>query len=508
MVTPELELRGITKRFPGVVANDGIDLVVMPGEIHAVVGENGAGKSTLMSILYGLLTPDEGMIRIRGKTTRFASPLDAIDQGLGMVHQSFQLFPTLTVAENVVFRREPTRRGLIDQGRAEEMVGDLAAAYGLAVDPQARVEDLPVGVLQRVEILKALYRQARILILDEPTAVLTPQERDRLFDILRRLREDGRTIVFITHKLGEVMAVSDRVTVLRRGRAVADLVTSETDLREISRHMTGRDVEGRRVAATRPPGDPVLMVGDLAVEDDHGLVAVEGLDLEVRAGEIVGIAGVAGNGQDELVEAITGLRPVTRGTVTVNGVDVTAADVHTRRRQGMAYIPEDRHRVGTAGGATVTANLTMGFHRSPEISRKGWLDFDAVDAHTRSLIDIFGIHVTSPASPVRTLSGGNLQKVVVAREMAHRAPLLIAEQPTRGVDIGAVEFVHGRIVEFRDQGGAVLLVSAELTEIQTLSSRILVMFEGAVVAELDPETTGESEIGLYMTGGHREAASA
>lgn len=504
----ELELSGITKRFPGVVANDAIDLKVESGDIHAVVGENGAGKSTLMSILYGLLSPDEGSIRIRGEQVHFSSPLDAIGAGLGMVHQSFQLFPTLSVAENVVFRSEPRRRGLIDRKASIDAVNELADSYGLAVHASAAVEDLSVGELQRVEILKALYRQARILILDEPTAVLTPQERDRLFEVLERLRADGRTILFITHKLAEVMAVSDRVTVLRKGKSVADLITSQTDAREISRHMTGRDVELTRIPPTVPVGDVVLDVKGLRVLSDHDIEAVHDIDLTVRRGEIVGVAGVAGNGQTELIEAITGLRSAVGGKVTLRGVDITHGEVADRRHAGMAYIPEDRHRVGTAGRATIAANLAMGFHDSPPMSSKGWIDPDAMETHAAKLIEEFDIKASGTSVSVGTLSGGNLQKVVVAREMAHKAPLLIAEQPTRGVDVGAIEFVDEQLRAFRDGGGAVLLISAELSEIQSLSTRIVVMFEGRVVAHLDPDEVSEIDIGFHMTGGNTEEAAS
>ena len=505
-MTFELELREITKRFPGVVANDAVNLAVRPGEIHAIVGENGAGKTTLMSMLYGLFPPDEGEILIRGKPVRFTSALDAIEAGLGMVHQAFKLFPTLTVADNVVFRNEPTRRGLIDREASISRVRDLADTYGLAVDPTAVVETLPVGVLQRVEILKALYRDARVLILDEPTAVLTPQERDKLFEVIRTLREAGRTILFITHKLGEVMAISDRVTVLRNGRSVADLVTAETNPAEITLHMTGRAVDLNRRAVPHPTGEAVLTVSNLTVLGKHERPVVDDAEFEVRAGEIVGIAGVAGNGQTELIEAIAGIRPLASGTVSIAGTDVTQADVARRRGAGLAYIPEDRHGVGTSHQATVTENLMLGHHRRTGIERRGWFDLRALAEHARRLVDRFGIKVSAIGAPVRTLSGGNLQKVVVAREMAHEAPLLIAEQPTRGVDIGAIEFIHGQIISFRDAGGAVLLVSAELSEILALSSRILVMFEGRVVADLDPATAGEPEIGLYMTGAHLDGA--
>ena len=504
----ELELRGITKRYPGVLANDAVNLEVRPAEIHAIVGENGAGKTTLMSLLYGLFPPDEGEIFIRGEPVRFSSALDAIAAGLGMVHQSFKLFPTLSVADNVVFRQEPSRRGLIDRAAGVARVRELADRYGLAVDPDAVVEDLPVGVLQRVEILKALYRDAQVLILDEPTAVLTPQERDKLFEVIRRLRDAGRTILFITHKLGEVMAISDRVTVLRDGRSVADLVTARTDPAEITLHMTGRAVDLGWRAPRKEPDQVVLAVNGLTALGGHGRPAVEDATFEVRSGEILGVAGVAGNGQSELIEALCGIRETEGGSVILAGEDITAADVATRRQVGLAYIPEDRYGVGTTKQASVADNLLMGHHHRSDIQRRGWFDRGAVARLTRRLVEVFGIKVGSSSAPVSNLSGGNLQKVVVAREMEHGTPLLIAEQPTRGLDIGAIEFVHGQLVDYRDQGGAVLMVSAELSEILALSTRILVMFEGRIVAVLDPRQVAEPQIGLYMTGAHRETAVA
>jgi len=369
------------------------------------------------------------------------------------------------------------------------------------------VETLPVGVLQRVEILKALYRDARILILDEPTAVLTPQERDKLFEVIRRLRDAGRTILFITHKLGEVMAVSDRVTVLRDGRSVADLVTAETNPTEIARYMTGRQVDLDRRAPAHEAGGAVLTVTDLTVTGQHGREAVKNVSLEVRAGEIVGVAGIAGNGQSELIEAVTGLRDVPEGSIHLHGNDISTSEVLTRRLAGMAYIPEDRHGVGTSHLATVSNNLLLGHQRRDGFQSKGWFDRKAVRHHARHLIETYGIRSGPINSPVSTLSGGNLQKVVVAREMSHGAPLLIAEQPTRGVDIAAIEFIHDRLITFRDDGGAVLLVSAELSEIRALSTRILVMFDGRIVAELDPAEVDEAAIGYYMTGAHEEALS-
>jgi len=500
-VNYELELRGITKRFPGVLANDHIDLAVRSGDIHAIVGENGAGKTTLMSILYGLVRPDEGEIAVGGRTVSFHSALDAIEAGLGMVHQAFKLFPTLTVAENVVFRAEPKKGWFLDRTAASQRVRSLAADYGLGVDPDARIEDLPVGVLQRVEILKALHRNARILILDEPTAVLTPQERDGLFMVMRRLKEHGHTILFITHKLGEVMAVADMVTVLRAGKAVAHLTCRETSSIKISRLMTGRDVALGERTTQSEPGDEILRLDGVTVTDEHGIGRVVDASFSVKRGEIVGVAGVAGNGQTELIDTITGLQAANHGRILINGGDVTHQSVNERRQAGLAYIPEDRHRVGTAATGEVWANLLMGYQRQSAFRKGRWLRRGPVREHALRLIKDYDVRGAGGDSSVATLSGGNLQKVVVAREMSHQAPLLIAEQPTRGVDVGATEFIHSRLLAARDDGAGVLLVSAELWELLALATRILVMFEGRIVAELDAASTDEEELGSYMTGG-------
>ncbi len=502
----ELEARGIVKRYGPLVANDRIDLVVARGEVHAVMGENGAGKSTLMSILYGMQQPDAGEILLRGRPVAYRSALDAIAEGMGMVHQAFKLFNSLTVWENVVYGMEPSRHGLIDRRAAIARVGDIAARYGLAVDPGAVVGTLSVGVRQRVEILKALYRDAKILILDEPTAVLTPQERDGLFDVIRHLAADGRTILFVTHKLHEVMTITDRVTVLRDGRVVEAMATRETSPRAIIRAMTGRAVSLTVTKGRAAAGAPVLVAEALTVRADHGRPLVDRASLTVRAGEIVGIAGVAGNGQTELIDALTGLRRPDGGSVAIAGHDVTAADVAAHRAAGLAYIPEDRATTGTARAASAADNLAMGFHAEPPLAHHGLLDGRAVASAARAMIARFGIKIGSEKLAVGTLSGGNLQKVVVARELSHRARLLIAEQPTRGVDVGAIEFIHAELVAERDRGAAVLLVSAELTEILALADRILVMYEGRILAEVAAETATEEGLGLVMAGRVPEAA--
>ncbi|MBW8735909.1 MAG: ABC transporter ATP-binding protein [Streptomyces turgidiscabies] len=489
-----VELRGITKRFPGTLANDAVDLTVRRGEIHALMGENGAGKSTLMSVLYGMVRPDAGSVRVDGREVAFADPGDALAAGLGMVHQSFKLFDSLTVAENVVYAAEPRRFGLVDRGAARRRVRELAEEHGLAVDPDARVGDLPVGLRQRVEILKLLHRGARTLILDEPTAVLTPTEADALFAVLKSLAAQGRSVILVTHKLREVLEGSDRVTVLRDGRVVAGLVTAETSAAEIAAAMTGRAVELDRVHAPGTPGDVILDVTDLATD------GVRDVRLTVRAGEIVGIAGVAGNGQSELVEALAGLRPVSAGRVALLGDDITHASATERRAKGLAYVPEDRHAVGTATAASVADNLAMGHHRT-SLSSRGLLAPAAVRGHARRLIERFGIKAASPEVSASSLSGGNLQKLLIGRELAHDASLLLVEQPTRGVDIGAVRNIHDQLIAYRDAGHAVLLVSAELSEIRGLADRVLVMYEGRVTASYEKAAADERTLGLAMAGG-------
>ena len=502
----EIAAVGIVKRFGGLVANDGVNFSAERGEIHGVMGENGAGKTTLMSILFGLQQPDAGEIRLCDAVVSFRSPIEAIRAGVGMVHQSFKLFDSLTVWENIVYGAEPRRGPFIDRGAARRRVAELSERRRLAVDPDARVGDLSVGVRQRIEILKALYRDARILILDEPTAVLTPPERDALFAVLKSLAADGGTILLVTHKLHEVTAITDRVTVLRDGRTVASLCTADTDADEIVRAMTGRNVSLKVAKRPAQPGDPVLSADGLTIAASSGGRAVDQVSLTVRGGEIVGVAGVAGNGQSELVEALVGLRKLDAGQVRISGHDVTRADVAARRAVGLAYIPEDRSAVGSAPTASATDNLAMGFHRRAPLAGGPFINPSAFATWARALIRRFAIKIASERVNVGTLSGGNLQKIVVARELAHEAPALIAEQPTRGLDVTATESIHAQIVAERDRGRAILLVSAELSEILALSDRVLVMFEGRVIADLPREEADEHSVGLLMAGREAEAA--
>jgi ABC-type uncharacterized transport system ATPase subunit len=505
---PLLELRGITKRFPGVVANDHIDFDLVPGEVHALLGENGAGKSTLMNVLYGLYHPDEGEIRLRGKPVRMASASAAIRHGIGMVHQHFMLIPVMTVAENIVLASEPTRGGvLLDHRAARRRVEELARAFSFAIDPDARVESIGVGQQQRVEILKALYRGADILILDEPTAVLTPQEAQELFEILRTLKREGRSIIFISHKLHEVLEIADRITVLRRGKRIETVARADATEAGLARLMVGRDVLLRIDKPPAQPAEPLLFVEDLHVVNDRGLDAVRGVSFEVCAGEIVGIAGVDGNGQSELIDAVTGLRRIESGRVVVAGRDVTRAGARRVIEAGLGHIPEDRHRRGLVLDFTLAENLALEDYREPPDSRFGWLFPHRLLARARQLLREFDVRGGGPATRASALSGGNQQKVVIAREV-HRDPrVLLAAQPTRGLDVGAVEFVHRRLVTERDEGRAVLLVSLELDEILSLADRIFVMYEGRLVAEYPPDVSEEA-LGLAMTGAAVEEAPA
>jgi ABC-type uncharacterized transport system ATPase subunit len=495
----ELKLRGVTKRFGSLVANDHIDLDVAPGEIHALLGENGAGKTTLMNVLYGLTQPDEGSIEVDGRDVHFKSPKDAIDAGIGMVHQHFMLVPVFTVAENVVLGREPTRPlGLLDRRTARREVRDLSNQYGLAVDPDAYVEHLPVGVQQRVEIVKALMRQANVLILDEPTAVLTPNETEELFRIMRDLKTSGRSILFISHKLKEVQAIADKVTVLRRGKVVGSPPPTASDA-ELAQLMVGREVVLRVHKDVAKPGEVVLAVDDLVVRDETARLAVDGVSFEVRAGEILGVAGVQGNGQTELCKALMGILPVERGKVSVDGKDLTGASTHRVLGAGVSYIPEDRQEDGLVEAFSVAENLVLDLYDRKPFASGISLHPDRIRESARKNLADFDIRAASIDVPAKTLSGGNQQKIIVARELARETRVLLANQPTRGLDVGSIEFVHRRIVSERDGGAAVVIVSTELDEIYALSDRIAVMYEGKIVGVLPP-TTPAMDLGLLMAG--------
>jgi general nucleoside transport system ATP-binding protein len=499
-----LELRGITKQFPGVLANDHIDFDLRSGEVHALLGENGAGKSTLMSILYGLYHPDDGEILIKGEPVRIHSPKEAIERGIGMVHQHFMLIPVMTVAENIVLATEPTTAGvLLDMAAARQRVEELARTFNFAIDPTARTESISVGQQQRVEILKALYRRADILILDEPTAVLTPQEAFELFGILENLVREGMSVIFISHKLNEVLEIADRITVLRRGKKIETLSAASATEAELARLMVGRDVLLRVEKTKAAPQEPLLKVADLRVRDERELEAVRGVSFEVRAGEIVGIAGVDGNGQSELIEALTGLRKVDSGTFSIAGEDLTSASTNRILDAGVGHIPEDRQRRGLVLEFTLAENIALhDFDRAPN-SRLGWLRPSRLIARAAKLLKEFDVRGGGPKTAAKSLSGGNQQKVVIAREVANDPRVLIAAQPTRGLDVGAIEYVHRRLVEERDEGRAVLLVSLELDEILSLSDRILAMYEGQIVGEYAPDVT-EEELGVAMLGGAGE----
>ena len=516
----KLELRGITKRFGGLVANDQIDLVVEPGEIRALLGENGAGKTTLMNVLYGLVQPDEGEILIDDQPVRIRSPKDAITAGIGMVHQHFMLVPVFTAAENVTLGTEPLRHvripplhlgpvsvpalsiptlGLLDRRRARRDVLELSERYGLKVNPDAYVEDLPVGVQQRVEIIKVLLRDASVLVLDEPTAVLTPNETEDLFRIMRELREGGRSIIFISHKLKEVQAIADNITVIRRGKVVGERppTTSDTELAAL---MVGRAVQLRVSKGEARPAEVRLEVRELTVPGEHGGTAVRDLSFEVRAGEILGIAGVQGNGQTELCEALIGLLPST-GSVLLDGKDISHLSTRDRLRAGIGYIPEDRQEDGLVGDFSVAENLILDvFDRPPYASSRIAMDLGEIRKSAERQVADYDVRTTSVLTHAGTLSGGNQQKVIVAREMSRESKVMLASQPTRGLDVGSIEFVHKQLVAQRDSGVAVVIVSSELDEIYALSDRIAVMYEGQIVGFCPPDAP-EAELGLMMAGG-------
>ena len=498
-----VELRGITKRFPGVVANEDIDLVIEPGQVHALLGENGAGKSTLMNVLFGLYRQTEGEILLDGVPTTFTSPADAIAAGIGMVHQHFMLVPVFTVAENVMLGVEPTSGpGVLDRDAARRRVLELSARHGLDVDPDALVEDLPVGVQQRVEILKALYREADCLILDEPTAVLTPTEIDDMLEIVRRLADEGRSVIFISHKLREVRAIADTITILRRGRVVGSTTPTESDEQELATAMVGRDVQLVVDRSEAAPTDVVLRVSDLRVRDERDQLAVADVSFEVRAGEVVAIAGVQGNGQSELVEAIVGLRRPTAGRIDLDGTEVTTADPARMVELGVAHVPEDRQRDGLISSFPVSDNLVLNLTRRSPYSRGIRMDRGAIRENADQLVRDFDIRTSSVDAAVGTLSGGNQQKVIVGREMSHTERLLVLSQPTRGLDVGSIQYIHRRIVEARDGGLAVLLNSSELDEVLALADRVIVMYRGGIIGEVSGTEATRDSVGMLMAGAH------
>ena len=504
---PVLEMRRIRKVFPAVVANDDVSFDLQPGEVHALLGENGAGKSTLMNILYGLYRPDAGEILLHGRPVGFGSARDAIRAGIGMVHQHFMLIPVMTVAENIVLGNEPTREGmLLDERGAEARVRELSRRFGLAVDPAALVGDITVGQQQRVEILKALYRGADILILDEPTAVLTPQEAGELFEIVASLREDGKSIIFISHKLNEVLQIADRITVLRRGRTIETVPSAGATEESLARAMVGRDVLLRVDKKDAQPGETLLSVEELRVRDDRGIEKVRGVSFHVRSGEIVGLAGVDGNGQTELIDAVAGLRRIESGRITMAGRDVTGADAREMLDAGLGHIPEDRQRRGLVLEFSIAENIALHDYAKPPVARWGWLFPRPLVRRAAALIREFDVRGGGPLTRAGGLSGGNQQKVVAARELGRDPKVLIAAQPTRGLDVGAIEYLHRRLVAERDEGRAILLVSLELDEILSLSDRVLVLYEGEIVGE-HAGVVSEDRIGLEMLGGRERPAA-
>ena len=495
-----LAAENVTKQFPGVLANDDVSICLRPGRILALLGENGAGKSTLVNVLFGMYRPDSGQVVIKDETVDLHGPDDAISRGIGMVHQHFQLVPPMRVVENIVLGDEPTKRGLVDLDEARDRVVELSERYGLEIDPDALVEDLPVGMQQRVEILKALYRNADVLIMDEPTGVLTPQEADHLLGVLRELTETGLGIIFITHKLREVLAIADDIVVLRNGQVVGETTPSQTSESALAEMMVGRSVVLQVEKSIANPGDVVLKVNELEVNDDRGQIALDGLNFEVRAGEILGVAGVEGNGQRELVEAITGLRNPSVGFMEIDGEELTGDSPRQITKKGVAHIPEDREKHGVVAVYSVAENSVLNrYHRKP-FSIRGILRRDVIRRHAQDVVDEFDVRTPSVSVPASSLSGGNKQKLIVGREFSDDIKLLVAAQPTRGIDIGAIEFIHRRILQQRDKGTAVLLVSAELDEILGLSDRIAVLYDGKIMDVIDAQDVDRERIGLLMAG--------
>lgn len=503
-----IEMLGIRKEFGGFVANDNITLQLKKGEIHALLGENGAGKSTLMNVLFGLYQPEGGEIRVKGKPVKITNPNVANDLGIGMVHQHFMLVENFTVTENIILGSEPTTFGYIKKKQAAQAIKALSEKYGLDVDPYAKIEDITVGMQQRVEILKTLYRGAEILIFDEPTASLTPQEITELMQIMRRLIEEGKSIVLITHKLKEIMEVSDRVTIIRKGKGIGTVVTAETSPSELAELMVGRQVEFTTVKTAATPGEVMLEVKDLVVSDYRNIDKVKGLNLNIRAGEIVGIAGIDGNGQSELVEAITGLTKVKAGTVMLNGKNITNLKPRKITESGIGHIPQDRHKHGLVLDFTIGHNIVLQTYYQQPISSKGIMDYKEVSKKATQIIEEFDVRTgNGENTPARALSGGNQQKAIIGREIDRNPDVLIAALPTRGLDVGAIEFIHSRLIEQRDKGKAVLLISFELDEVMNVSDRIAVIYDGKIVDELDPQHTTEQELGLLMAGHSKKGAN-
>ncbi|MUT67677.1 ABC transporter ATP-binding protein [Paenibacillus sp. NEAU-GSW1] len=494
-----VELMGITKRFPGLVANDSIDFVLKKGEIHALLGENGAGKSTLMNILFGLYQPDEGEIWINGEKAVIDGAGKAIELGIGMVHQHFKLVQPFTVAENIILGNEPRKGAFIHYKKAHAKVRAISEQYGLKVEPEVRIKDITVGMQQRVEILKTLYRGADILIFDEPTAVLTVQEIEELIDILRSLAAEGKSIILITHKLKEVMALADTVTVIRRGKVVRSLPAVEASERLLAELMVGRDVNFKVEKLVQPPGQVILEVEELRKKGDHSHPVLDGISFQVRSGEILGIAGVDGNGQSELVQAITGMISVDSGTVKLNGSDITNRSPRQVALAGVSHIPEDRHKHGLVLDFTLSENMILGSYHEPQFGKRGFIDYKAMDTLASRLVEEFDVRGSGIQAKARSLSGGNQQKAIIARELSRNPDLLIAVQPTRGLDIGAIEYVHKRLIEARNAGKAILLISFELDELYALSDRIAVIFEGKLTGEADVHNRNDQELGLMMT---------
>lgn len=501
-----IEMLNIRKEFSGFVANDNITLQVKKGEIHALLGENGAGKSTLMNVLFGLYQPEQGEIRVKGKPVKITNPNIANDLGIGMVHQHFMLVDVFTVTENIILGKETTKGGRIDLKRAEKEVRDISERYGLSVDPKAKIADISVGMQQRVEILKTLYRGAEILIFDEPTAVLTPQEIKELIQIMRTLIKEGKSIILITHKLKEILEVCDRCTVIRKGKGIGTVNVSETNQNELASLMVGREVVFKTEKKPAEPKQEVLTINDLVVKDSRGVTAVNGLDLQVRAGEIVGIAGIDGNGQTELIEAITGLRKSESGSVKLNGKELINLPPRKISESGVGHIPQDRHKHGLVLNYPIGENMVLQTYFKQPFSKRGILNFSEIYKKARKLITEFDVRTPSEYTLARALSGGNQQKAIIGREVDRDPDLLIAAQPTRGLDVGAIEFIHKRLIEQRDHGKAVLLVSFELDEIMNVSDRIAVIYEGKIVAVVTPKETTEQELGLLMAGSSRKEA--